>query len=263
MFLATHGVIRNNSGGGYTARTIAFASATAITDVTILNALNTFDLGLISNGLDTKMKALYPFVGSTATTQKYNFMDARDLDIAYRLFFGGGWVHSSTGALGNGINTFADTFFKPANSTYTNFNFGFYLRTNSVGLYNEFGLSGAGQVVYSYVNLDGNFYIKYGGGDLEGVGGNTMGFHSYNQFSNQLKRFKNGSLTHTFANTPTNLSLANINYYLAARNSNGTADVFSNRERSFQYIADGLTDTEASNLYTLVQAMQVSLSRAV
>lgn len=38
MFLATHGVIRNN-GGAYTARTTAFATATGITDVTILGAL--------------------------------------------------------------------------------------------------------------------------------------------------------------------------------------------------------------------------------
>ena len=78
----------------YTARTSAFAAATGITDTTILNALNTFDTGLISNGLDTKMKALYPFVGGTANTHKFNFMDARDTDAAFRLQFNGGYIHS-------------------------------------------------------------------------------------------------------------------------------------------------------------------------
>ena len=62
----------------YTARTTAFATATGITDATILGALNTFDLGLISNSLDTKMKAVYPFLGGTASTHKYNFMNAVD-----------------------------------------------------------------------------------------------------------------------------------------------------------------------------------------
>jgi hypothetical protein len=247
----------------YTTRTAAFATATGITDTTILNALNTFDTGLISNGLATKMKALYPFVGGTANTHKYNFMDARDVDAAFRLQFNGGWVHSSTGALPNGTNGYADTYFKPSNSTYTNFGWGFYLTTNSVGVYNEFGFWAPGQVVYGYPNLDGSFYIKYGGNDLDGSGGNTIGFHSYNQSSNQMKRFKNGILTHTFPNVPSNLSLANVSYFIAARNNSGTGGQFSNRSRTFQYISDGLSDSEASTFYTLVQALQTSLSRAV
>ena len=248
----------------YTTRTTAFAAATGITDTTILNALNTFDTGLISNGLDTKMKALYPFVGGTSTTHKFNFMDARDMDAAFRLQFNGGWVHSSTGALPNGTNGYADTYFKPSNSTYTNFGWGFYLTTNSVGVYNEFGLTAPGQAVYGYPNLDGTlFYIKYGGNDLSGSGGNTIGFHSYNQSSNQMKRFKNGTLTHTFPNVPSNLPLANINYFIAGRNNSGAAGQFSNRSRTFQYISDGLTDSEATTLYNLVQAMQTSLSRQV
>jgi len=247
----------------YTTRTAAFATATGITDTTILNALNTFDTGLISNGLATKMKALYPFVGGTSNTHKFNFMDARDVDAAFRLAFNGGWVHSSTGALPNGTNGYADTYFKPSNSTYTNFGWGFYLTTNSVGVYNEFGFWAPGQVVYGYPNLDGSFYIKYGGNDLDGSGGNTIGFHSYNQSSNQMKRFKNGILTHTFPNVPSNLSLANVSYFIAARNNSGTGGQFSNRSRTFQYISDGLTDTEASTLYTLTQALQTSLGRQV
>jgi hypothetical protein len=110
MFLSTHGIIRNNTASSsYTARTTAFIAATGITDTTIINALNTMDLSLISNGLDTKMKALYPFVGGTASTHKYNFMDARDLNAAFRLTFNGGWTHSSTGALPNGTNAVSYT----------------------------------------------------------------------------------------------------------------------------------------------------------
>jgi hypothetical protein len=43
----------------------------------------------------------------------------------------------------------------------------------------------------------------------------------------------------------------------------GTYGEFSNRQYAFASIGDGLTDTQASNLYTAVQAFQVSLSRNV
>ena len=105
--------IAPSSGGGYTTRTTAFAAATGIADTTILNALNTFDTGLISNGLDTKMKAIYPFVGGTSATHIYNFMDSRNLDIAFRLQFNGGWTHNSTGSKPNGSNAYANTYLSP------------------------------------------------------------------------------------------------------------------------------------------------------
>ena len=93
-----------------TVRTSAFLTASAISDATIRGGLNTFDIGLISNSLDTKMKALYPFVAdgadnnARALQQRWNFMDARDLDAAFRLSFGGTTTHSSNGFQGNGTN---------------------------------------------------------------------------------------------------------------------------------------------------------------
>ena len=247
----------------YTSRTTAFATATGITDTTILNALNTFDTGLISNGLDTKMKALYPFVGGTANTHKFNFMDTRDADAAYRLVFGGGWTHNSTGAQPNGTNGYADTKFKPSNSTYTSFSWGYNLNTNISGTYCEFGVYDPSNnyIVYDYPNDGGYGYVKYGGGDLGFVGGNTIAFHSNTQLSNQLKRFKNGSLLQTFNNSPYNLSAINHSYFMCARNDGGTGVFFSNRKRTFHFMSDALTDTESSTLYNLVQAMQTSLSR--
>ena len=242
----------------------AFVTNAGIVDQVEANAVNNLVIGLKADGLWTKMKALYPFVGGTAATHKWNLKDPRDLDAAFRLVFNGGWTHSSTGALPNGTNGYANTFFKPSNSTYTNFNFGFYLRTNSIGVYAEFGFADiAGYAVYDYPNLDGNGYVKYGGADNAYTGGDTRGMYSYNQNSNQLKRFKNGTLTNTFSNTPTNISGTTLNYFVASRNVNGTAAQFSNRQRAFQYIADGLTDTEAANLYTAVQAFQTTLGRQV
>ena len=83
---------------------LAFLTAAGITDSTIISAINTLVVSLKNFGIWTKMRAIYPFVGGTALTHKWNLKDPRDLDIAFRLVFSGGWTHSSTGALANGTN---------------------------------------------------------------------------------------------------------------------------------------------------------------
>jgi hypothetical protein len=72
--------IRVSRGGENTARTQEFLTATGITDATIISALNAMDNSLISAGLlpsgtgAGKIKVLYPFVGGTAATHKFNFV---------------------------------------------------------------------------------------------------------------------------------------------------------------------------------------------
>ena len=77
---------------------VNFLSAAGITDATITNAICTLVKDLKDAGIYSKFKALYPIVGGTATTHKYNLIDPQDTDAAFRLQFNGGWVHSSNGA---------------------------------------------------------------------------------------------------------------------------------------------------------------------
>jgi hypothetical protein len=53
--------------------------------------------------------------------------------------------------------------------------------------------------------------------------------------------------------------------FIAAQSSNGTATAgfFDVRQCAFATIGDGLTDTDAANLYTRVQTYQTALSRQV
>ena len=62
-----------------------FLTATGITDATIISALTAMEASLTSAGLinyatpaSNKIKALYPFVGGTASLHKWNFLDARN-----------------------------------------------------------------------------------------------------------------------------------------------------------------------------------------
>ena len=114
--------VQSSGGGGIDADAQAFITAASITDNTQNSAINTLVTQLKTYGIWTKLKAVYPFVGGTASAHKFNLKDPRDLDVAYRLTFGGGWTHSSTGAQPNGTNGYANTFFIPNTQTQINYN---------------------------------------------------------------------------------------------------------------------------------------------
>lgn len=110
----------------------AFLTAAGISDATIINAINTLCLDLKSNNLWTKMKAIYPFVGGTASTHKWNLKDPRDLDAAYRLVFNGGVTHNSNGTTFNGTNGYANTYLSPSGALTANSNhLSLYSRTST------------------------------------------------------------------------------------------------------------------------------------
>jgi len=94
----------------------AFITAANITNTTQQSAIDTLVKSLKTANIWTKMKAIYPFVGGTATAHKFNLKDPRDLNAAFRLQFNGGGTHSSNGYQLNGSNSFADTYFIPSNN---------------------------------------------------------------------------------------------------------------------------------------------------
>jgi hypothetical protein len=250
----------------YTTRTAAFATATGITDATILNALNTFDTGLISNGLATKMKALYPFVGGTANTHKYNFMDARDTNSAFRLTFNGGGLHSSTGYKPNGSNAYANTFLTPsANLSPTSSHISFYSRTNVSTTQVEMGVTTNNSDYYLIeINTSGTSYFAVNNaGIVSSSDSNSLGFYVANRpSSNLINGWKNSTKITTGVNSY-NPSPSILPIFIGAWNENITPMYYSTKECAFSSIGDGLTDSEATTFYTLVQALQTALSRQV
>ena len=262
------------NGVGYTDVTIApsvdpdaqaFITAAGITDPTQQSAINTLVVNLKAYGLWTKMKAIYPFCGSTATQQKYNLKDPRDLDAAFRLVFNGGGTHASTGWTPNGVNGYGNTFYTPSVSGQLNSaHLSFYSRTT--GIDNDFLIgadsSVSGQTCRQYIR------IGTGGDALNTNGTSNVAASDGNGFlmnkrenSTEYKSLRNGSVYNT-ASLASNFR-PDVNLYIGCRNSFGTAQNFTNKECAFASIGDGMTDTEAANLYTAVQAYQTTLGRQV
>ena len=255
-------------GGAYTARTTAFATATGITDTTILGALNDFDLGLISNSLDTKMKAVYPFVGTTATTQKFNFMDSRDLDIAFRLQFNGGGTFSSNGYLPNGTNAYANTYYNQTTQgdSLSSGHLSYYSRSNTGASGINIGTQQtAGVIKYNFLNIgnSASYYYPNSIGGTNFPDTDYRGFYLGNRNSLTNINFWKSGIKKVEISSFTNYGNINVNIFIGAMSNNGSPSNYSTKECAFASIGLGLTDTEASTFYNLVQAMQTSLSRQV
>lgn len=262
---ATYGVLAGS--GKLDADVAAFLTATGITDATIRNALNTFVKGLKLNGLWTKAKAIYPFVGGTAFTHKWNLKDPRDLDAAFRLVFNGTVTHSSAGATGNGTNGYYNTFVNPSTNLAQNSASAFlYNGTNTAGVngafdfgcYNAGGTSRVTFVKRSAINNTqgscntANQHAFSGTTDARGFGGIT-------RTSSASFLFVNESTT---ANAVvTSAAPPNFNIYGMCYNNAGTATGFTNRTHAFMWLGDGLTATEAGTLRTLVNTLQSNLGR--
>lgn len=105
----------------------AFLEAAQITDTATRTGINNFVKNLKSNNLWNKISGLYPLVGGTMYSEKFNLKDPRDTDSAYRLNFvtgqgynDGGNVYktffNNNGVIFWGSGDYADTFINAKNN---------------------------------------------------------------------------------------------------------------------------------------------------
>lgn len=259
------------AGGGYDADASTFFTAASITDTTQKSAVNQLVLDLKSYNIWTKMTALYPIVGGSAGSHAVNLKTPG----TYNLTFATGWIHASTGMTPNGSSSYADTSFIPSvNGTLNSSHISYYSRTNSasngqtLSANNALGTAGGTSMYlktisagsfYGNVDVYPNVLADYAGG----LNADTRGFYITSRTaSNSQKGYKNGGIigTSTSSGNRTNRSL-----FLAATNKDNPVQVteYGIYQCAFASIGDGLSDTEAANFYTAVQAYQTTLSRNV
>jgi len=256
---------KNGGGGGGTDPDAQlFITATGISG-TNATATNQLVLDLKSANIWSKMKCIYPFVGNTSATQKYNLKDARDLDAAYRLVFSGGGTHSANGYQPNGVNSYANTFLSSSIMALNSGHLSYYSRTNNTTSAIDMGSLKATPDSYSDLVLYYGFtYFRFNNGATYNSTPttNTLGyFIGSRTASNVIKTYKNGA---TIINgIAASNTTSTIPFYIGAVNNTGTAQYFSNRECAFATIGDGLTDAEALAFYNAVQLFNTTLARQV
>lgn len=254
--------IKSIGGGGFDPDAQAYYDAVSAAGGSLTptekTAYNTFVLAAKSNGYYSKFKVLYPVLGGSANSCKFNSIDPLDTNGAHRLTFLGGWTFSANGIQGNGVNGTADTHFNP--NTHLNassLHFMFYSRTLDANT--NFDMC-AGSL-YFIANFGGTFYIDFetGGGYGALALVNSQGFHLGSRVnSTNVNGYKNAAKV--INNYPQASILQNSNIFLGSR---GNAGFYSDREYAGFSVGEGFTDTDAANYYTDFQAMQTTLGRNV
>lgn len=244
----------------------AFITAAGITDNTQQSAINTLVIGLKANSLWTNARAIYPFVGGTSTTHKWNLRNPLDTNAAFRLTFGGGITHSASGIKGNAVNGYYETYLNPATQfSLATGGCGFITTNEDIDTLTDFGAFQSG------VNYRFQLTIKSSNTTVAAMLSNTLysvsnttstiGFYGVTRPPNDNTNFyyiKDTADTAFAAayqapNSTINGFVFNID--------NGNRQSWGQRRQSFAYYGEGLTTAQAQILRTLVNTFNITLGR--
>lgn len=257
----------------YDADAQAFFNATLLSATPKLDAINDFVIALKAASLWSKLKVIIPLVsdGINATRpfqSKFNLKDPRDLDAAFRLAVTGTPTFDDGGVTWDNTGSYANTFFNTL-SQFGGFNglMALYC-TAHPNVSGEYDLANDNVVSANFSGIiptysTNNFYGCFGSASYVSVSNaDGRGFYVASLVSlSNLKTYKNGSVVLT---TTDAMVLENSNLYFGGCNHGGTANRFSSASHALLLLSDQtLSDGEVATLYTIVQAFQTALGRAV
>ena len=212
-----------------------------------------------ANGLWTKTKAMYPFVGGSASTHKWNAKDPRDLDAAFRLTYSGSLTHSGTGMKGNGgwaiphMNPYAildanNKHYSLYSRTAGNMNGAEFGNTHILG--DELFLRWSDNITYAALGVNeqsGNINL------------NPQGYFLLRKSQSYLfDLFRNNVNVHSFTG---GTSQANTEILILCR-TNGVS-YYSLRELAFFSFGENFTNDDSMNAYNIVNEFEENLKRNV
>jgi hypothetical protein len=260
-----------------------FLTASNITDQTQTEAINDLVVGLKNADIWDKMIAIYPFVGGTEETHKYNLKDPRDLDEAYRLVYSGNITHSLTGVKSDRTDPLvADNDFLNTNLpiNWTNFNTDIHLssygsETESQGFVmgrrvgtgtgaRDFHLAPRNNLTESSVFFFGVPHSSNGFYTNQGLNTTSLGFFHGSRIGNIVRFYRNEEQIFINNNFTLTALASTIPIYILNCNVNNISTVFGTRTTiSYVGIGLGLTDQQEIDLNTIITSYQTKLNRNV
>jgi hypothetical protein len=224
------------------------------------------------DGTWTPMKAIYPMVGASAAACAQNLKSS-----SFTGTFTSGWTFASTGVTPNGTSAYMDTNLNVlSNISSQNSHVSLYNRTQSQANIIDI----AGDFVAAQANYSAEIWrtvstISRAQNALQRLDAEVAPFnytgtpdirayYLWNAPNINIRTiFRNASKLVEQNITGTAGNLNNVTIKIGGVIVSGSLIAPSNRQTAFASIGDGLTDTQASNLYTAVQAFQTTLSRQV
>jgi hypothetical protein len=238
-----------------------FFNSTQITDTTMKRAINDLVVQLKKDSLWNKFLAIYPMVGGTASSTKWNLKDPRDLDAAYRISWNGTPVFKSTGVTCSTTNDWGNTHLVDSLLSYDNTSVSFYSETSNQIAGYDMGCSNG---IYPY-----NIMAIYEDFSKDVV--NTL-FNAYGP-----TQYQPSKTTGLFVNSSKNGKVVRYDNGISVADYGGPYDAYTNqaitigkiidddhmgqRECALATIGQGLTAAEVETFYDIVQSFQSALGR--
>lgn len=244
-----------------------FINATAISDIQHRNYIHDLVLQYKENYIWSLTDVIYPMIGGTALTHKYNLKNPLDTNAGNRLVFNGGVTHSDKGILPNGSSGWADTFyFKPVDNLIR---FSFYSRTFNEDTGYDISAVKDGSNGYNVLSLKtsnnaiiiSNSVIN---SETSHSGNNNSSGYLMGQFDGTIiKVFKNGInkiVTTSFFSSQNPIKPFVL---FAYRDDANNFVQFSRKQCAFVTFGKPITNIQALEEYKIIQAFQRALGREV
>ena len=224
------------------------------------SAVNTLVVQMKAAGIWSGMKAIYPMVGASAAACKQNLKSA-----SFTGTFSSGWTFASTGVTPNGTSAYMNTGLIPnTNLSLNSTHLSYYSRTDANTTQVDMGCDSPYCLLE--IRTSNQTYFLINTQSIASVSDtDSLGFYIANRTASNVNNgFKNNSKIFNGTLAVSSLSNNMINIGAMSTSSGGGSNLYySTKQCAFSSIGDGLTDTQASNFYTAVQAFQTTLSRQV
>lgn len=258
----------------YEIEAIQFFTIAGITDSGQKRAVNYLVNQLKTNNLYAKFSVLYPFVGGSANSHKYNLINPLDSDAGFRIVWAGSVTHDTNGIKSNGTNGYGNTNYNPfvAGVGLTNLSIGLYRTgTEANGISRAF--LGCSQGSSTFIRLG---WLLTGSKIAGIIIANNPSLElappeSSPQFNGlvainvngdrKAQLWGNGAKIGTTI-TQTASAAPDSNLYLLADNTSIPSIYSLETTLKLVYISTGLSDSEMLVLSTIVTAYQTLLGRA-
>jgi hypothetical protein len=220
---------------------------------------------LKSSGLYDKLYTLYPALGGTANSVKWNALNPVDTDAAFRLTYTGGVSFSQDkGYILNGTNSYAQTYFNPQAQSvpYTSFTMFEYVTTDGNEGY-DMGCAASSIFTGLASRRSGNFqgqivinnFLSTLSASTTALGAHLL---TRNGSTTQVSYVQNGGAVTTISQTTTSTLQPNTNILIGVY---GGVGLYSDKALSTVGFAEGLSTTEMEDLRDIITTFNTTIGR--
>jgi hypothetical protein len=222
---------------------------------------------LKSIGVWYKCKAIYGFVGGTASSDKWNWKDMRNLPAAFALTYTGTITHSNNGFQGDGSTGYANTNLAPlgnlsATSNHLSvFSYTTYTGGSAAVDVSSTTNSGNGSNIIELISTSSinQFAVGTSAGTYDILQIPTTNMFLLGSIFNGNIKLVNDKNLKSKSNT-TIFSPSSVNILIGARPDASTGVYYSNRVLGCVTIGSGLTDSEAIMTSAIITFSQRSIA---